>query len=315
MCLQFQEGTTVSGPHMEWSLFERVARELFPVVRRFQPSVSGEPTMSRRFARMCALAEAHGVKLDLCTNATLLDERMRRLLIPCCGRVLFSFDGATKETFERIREGADFDLVCEHIRCFCAESKDRMGRNRAITGLACVLMRENIEELPALVRLAKEDLGVDFVACAHLHPVTEEMKLQSLVHDPELAVASIREAVSVAEELRFPLSIQPLDRLIAATARKKHSWRECAEADGYVPGLGPVQVNQDSIPAWPGIDPSDPSSRDIVELRRKALAAWRAAELPGAPARDPSLIARSDDDELPASVWFCDYLWNKSYVA
>ena len=314
MCLQFLDGTTVTGPHMEWDMFERVAHELFPRVTRFQPSVSGEPTMSRGFMRMLELAARYGARLEICTNGTLLNERMRRLLIPQAGAVLFSFDGADKRTFESIREGADFDLVCRNIRAFCQESKERMGENRAVTGLACVLMRANIECLPDLVRLAK-DLGVDFLACSHLHPVNDEMKKQSLVHARELAIEKIREAVSVAEELEFPFSVQPLDRLIAATAQQLGSRRELADIDGHVEGLGHVEVNRHRIPSFPTLDPNDPRNEPIVRLREEALASWRAAENPESPAADPGSGPPPGDEDLPESIWFCDFLWNKTYIA
>jgi molybdenum cofactor biosynthesis enzyme MoaA len=62
MCIQFNDGWTVAGPHMPIEEFERIARSLFPHVVRWQPSVSGEPTMSRDFERMVVLAEEFGVK-------------------------------------------------------------------------------------------------------------------------------------------------------------------------------------------------------------------------------------------------------------
>src|SRR5262245_5608534 len=116
MCFQFLNGTTVSGPHMDLQLFEKIAREILPVIDVLQPSVSGEPLMSRGLDRMLELAAAHGVRLDYTTNGTLLTRAMIRRILPTLGQLFVSFDGATRETFERLRRGASFDQVVANIR-------------------------------------------------------------------------------------------------------------------------------------------------------------------------------------------------------
>lgn len=76
MCIQYNVGTMVTGPHMDLDLFHSIAEEIFPFVKRWQPSVSGEPTMSKSFYKMLAMAQKYGIKLDMVTNATLLNEKM-----------------------------------------------------------------------------------------------------------------------------------------------------------------------------------------------------------------------------------------------
>src|SRR5262245_44858291 len=108
MCVPFNDGQTVAGPHMELAEFERIATSVFPYVSRWQPTVSGEPTMAKNFDRMLALAGHFGVKAELFTNGTLLSDAMIERLAPNAVTVTISFDGATSGTFEKIREGAEF---------------------------------------------------------------------------------------------------------------------------------------------------------------------------------------------------------------
>src|SRR5712671_1465159 len=195
MCVQFNDGTTVSGPHMQIDEFERIASAVLPHVERWQPSVSGEPTMAKDFDHMLDIAERFGVKAEMFTNGTLLNEQMIARLAPNLGTLTVSFDGATADTFEFIRVGAGFDDVKQKIRRLIQYCRQHLPADlQPQFGMNCTLMERNIRELPALVTLAVQELDVDFVSCFHVFPVTEEMKLQSLVHHRGLARRCIDEA-------------------------------------------------------------------------------------------------------------------------
>src|SRR5690349_12859957 len=169
MCIQFNDGTTVAGPHMPFNEFERIARSVFPYVERWQPSVSGEPTMSRGFEEMLAIAAEFGVKGDVFTNGTLLSDAMIERLGPNIGCLTISFDGASKATFESIREGARFEDVVGNVQRLVRWCRDHLPEElQPSFALNCTLMEKNVRELPDLVRLAKERLGVDYVSCYHV---------------------------------------------------------------------------------------------------------------------------------------------------
>ena len=95
---------------MELDDFEQIARALFPFVDRFQLTVSGEPLMSKGLGPH---ARARGGVR--CPHRVLHErdapERSDDLADPAdaSGEICISFDGATKETFEYLREGATFE--------------------------------------------------------------------------------------------------------------------------------------------------------------------------------------------------------------
>jgi len=306
MCIQYHDGTTVSGPHIDNEAFDSYSNQLFPFATRFQPSVSGEPVMSKGFERMLEKAERYGVKIDMCTNATLINDRMRSMVIRNLGRALISFDGATKETFEFIREGADFDKVCESVKKLCDEARAIPLPERPVIGFGCVLMRENIESLSELVELA-HDLGVEFVGASHVHPVTEEMKKQSLVHFRDLAISQIDRALKTAKRLSMPLMIQPLDQLIAFTATSDVARRAYSVKDGCVEGLHYRDAAMAGFRDFPRVDFDSPDKAEIRARRHAALTSsnYVTPHKPGANAR------RKDTPP----IWVCDYLWNKTYAA
>jgi len=304
MCVQYNDGTTVSGPHMGLDEFERIASALFPHVERWQPSVSGEPLLSRDFTRMLALAEHHGVKAEIYTNGTLLQQPMVDRLVPNVAAVTISFDGASKATFEQIRVGAEFEAVAAGVRRLIASCRARLPADRQPQiGLACVAMASNVRELAQLVRLVK-DLGGDFLRVSHVFPVDDAMREQSLARHQELARACIDEALAAAREVGVAFRIEALDQITAQTALGAER-RAFATVDGAVAGLEMREYWPRSPAPLPGIDADAPGA-DAV-LQRRAAAATRAG-LPPRRAGDPAAPDRGE-------IWWCEYLWDRTYVA
>jgi MoaA/NifB/PqqE/SkfB family radical SAM enzyme len=305
MCLPYIEGSTVNGSHMEPEAFEKVARALFPVVERFQLTVSGEPLMSKGLGRMLELAEEYGVRAEYYTNGTLLNDRMIATILPTLGDVCVSFDGATKATFEYLREGASFERVLEGVERLAKAIQALPEKERPTMGLAVTVMERNVRELPALVELAHR-LGLDFVGIAHVFPVIEEMQRQSLAHHVELAKEWIGKALARGRELGIPVTVQPLDQVIVAMADAARpsgtQERAVATADGVVEGLGERAVNRERRRHPPGPPVVTDAARAHVAARPRRRR--RAESIPAPVAAPPQ----------PESIWWCDFLWNRIYV-
>ncbi|MGB3966674.1 MAG: radical SAM protein [Planctomycetota bacterium] len=303
MCIQFNDGTTVSGPHMDLAEFEQIARSVFPYVKRWQPSVSGEPTMSHGFEAMLALAGRFGVKMEMFSNGTLLSPKMIERLAPNLGALSISFDGANAETFENIREGADFDRVVASIRDLVAHCRTHLPADlQPLLSLNCTLMELNVRELPQLVRFAAE-LGLDQISCYHVFPVTDEMRRQSLVHHRDLARACIDEAFAVAAEVGLSLHVQALDQLTAATAVDPDKKRSIPTRDGVVEGLERRSAEHGTARQWPELDARHP---EFTAIQARRAAARAASGFPEPWTGEPA---------AGGSIWFCDFLWHKTYVS
>jgi MoaA/NifB/PqqE/SkfB family radical SAM enzyme len=165
-------------PRMDAAILDRVVSELFPTLIELHPTNLGEPLTWPLFRRLTLEMERHGVLLDLTTNGTLLDEARIEWIAPIARDLKVSFDGATPETFERLRRGARFSAVCANVRALAARL-EREPR-RPVIALQMTLMRSNYRELPALVRLAAE-LGATKVKGYHLFSFRPEMDAESLM--------------------------------------------------------------------------------------------------------------------------------------
>jgi MoaA/NifB/PqqE/SkfB family radical SAM enzyme len=306
MCLPFADGSTVAGSHMEADAFERVARALFPHLDRFQLTVTGEPLMSKGLGRILDLAQEYGVRAEYYTNGTLLKERMIALILPSLGEICFSIDGATKETFETLRAGASFEAVFRNVELLMAAIREIPERERPVVGFNVTIMKRNVRELPAIVELAHA-LGIDYVTAGHVFPGVPEMQPESLAHDVPLAIEWTGKALEVGQKLGIPVCILPLDEMTAEMARAGGvsgvKQRLIATRDGVVAGLERRAVNGERRRYPPPPRISSEATRKHVAARSELRA--REAALGSAP---------GSSGPMPDEIWFCDFLWNRTYV-
>ncbi|MBL8898184.1 MAG: SPASM domain-containing protein [Planctomycetes bacterium] len=205
MCFkQFEPGDNMSYPSLGIERFERIAHSCFTEADEVVLTVSGEPLISETIEQELELGGRYGVRFCVTSNGTPLGvERLRRLVLENVGTLTLSLDGATAETFEKIRRGARFDKVMKNIRTIVAE-KRASGAETKIVG-HMTLMRANIDELPAWVDLMAE-LGVD--ACTaepvEVLPTFQSMALQSC---PELANRRFDEARARAAARGIPITL------------------------------------------------------------------------------------------------------------
>ena len=145
----------------------------FDGVRELHLQGLGEPLLHPRFFDMVAYAAGRGIEVSTNTNLTALSERRAELCVSSgLARMFASLDAASPGAYESIRLGARFSSVLRNLQ-WVMQAKVRLGSARPEIVLVAVAMRRTLEELPALVRLARE-LGVDSVSVQHLaHDFTE----------------------------------------------------------------------------------------------------------------------------------------------
>lgn len=147
--------------------------EVSPQTAQIQISAGlGEPLLYNGVFDVIEHAKEQNMRLRMMSNATVLDEeKANRLLDLDIDHLAISLDGATAETYEKIRVGADFENVISNVDKFCTLRDER---NVAVdTQISPVLfVGENLEEMPRFVELAHE-IGVDKVGFNDLIPSPE----------------------------------------------------------------------------------------------------------------------------------------------
>ncbi len=165
---------------MDASTFERLAGQLrrFPHLESVMFGGFGEPTVHPRILDMVRAVKGAGLRTEMTTNATLLDEAMvEGLLEAGLDEVWISLDGTTEESLETIRPGAGLARVLENAGRLAGRN-GRAGRPVEI-GIAFVLTRTNLRDVRRLDRLARS-IGARRIIVSHVLPYTEAMEKEML---------------------------------------------------------------------------------------------------------------------------------------
>lgn len=156
----------------------------------------GEPLLHPQIFEMIKLAKKEGVlEVIINTNATKLDEvTSKRLIDSGLDRMIYSFDGGTKETYEKMRPGRfsknTFEAVYQNIVRF-KKVREEVGSKWPRTQIQMIVTEETKKEQIDFIQLFQEH--VDFVS---VKPYTERGGALS-----ELPEDSLEKIKSVKNEL------------------------------------------------------------------------------------------------------------------
>lgn len=111
---------------MDMDTFRRVLERIGDVASFIWLAGLGEPMMNKHFMQMIAECRQAGIATGASTNGTFLTAKQQeRLLDSDLDLLIVSFDGADKETYEKIRIGANFDKVRDNVRKLAARKVER----------------------------------------------------------------------------------------------------------------------------------------------------------------------------------------------
>jgi glycosyltransferase involved in cell wall biosynthesis/MoaA/NifB/PqqE/SkfB family radical SAM enzyme len=180
-------------------------------VREIIPSTMGEPLLYKEFDQIFELANQYGIKINLTTNGTFPKKPVAewaRLIVPNTSDVKISWNGATKDTAERVMKDLDFDKAISNVKEFI---RVRDAHFEA-TGVFCrvtfqlTFMQNNMHELADIIKLAAS-LGVDRVKGHQLWAHFEEIKdlsMKATDNSRKKWNRYVAEAYTAAEEFRKP---------------------------------------------------------------------------------------------------------------
>lgn len=197
---------------MPIALIERVIAEAAPRgLREVIPSTMGEPLLYDDFERIVELCRAHGVKLNLTTNGTfprLGARAWAERIVPVTSDVKISWNGATRETHERVMVGSNWDHALANLRTFIEvrDAHAATGGNRCRVTLQLTFLEDNVRELADIVRLAAAH-GVDRVKGHHLWAHFDAIRDLSMRRDVDAIRRwndAVREAREAAASHRLP---------------------------------------------------------------------------------------------------------------
>jgi len=212
-------------------LFEKILTDLEGHVGSLILSCSAEPFTNRDFHRYLRLVRQYvpNVEKWIATNGLLLNETLARDLIETqVDWMVVSTDGATRETYNAIRVGGDFDRLMNRLDLI-NRLKAEMQSERPQLRFNVTLSRSNIAELPLFVDLAREKQVAE-ITFQHLVPFRGlNLKEQSLYYESRRKVRDMFDrtrnraqqlGVRLGDLHDIPSPLQCFGDLVANMARR-----------------------------------------------------------------------------------------------
>ncbi|MEI6851861.1 MAG: radical SAM protein [Bacteroidota bacterium] len=170
MC-HYKEKKIYSQPAMMMTAprLKHLLHDIAPYVSNIMLSCGFEPLVSKHFEDIVSMIhdDYPHMEIALCSNAMLMDSRIRKILIEKnVTHLILSFDGVTRHTIEKIRVGADYDKIVGNIKAM-RDLKLKLGRQLPQMFMDFVLMNSNLHEAPAFVRFCA-GLGIDTIDFRHM---------------------------------------------------------------------------------------------------------------------------------------------------
>jgi len=165
MCKKSIEKQNSKQNDLAFDDFKKIIDSL-PTVLHVSIVGFGEPLLNKNLDRMILYCSKNKQKVSTVTNAQLLTGKMsKKLLESGLSSIGISIDGATKETYEKARDGASFKKLMQNVKRF-VKTKNRLSPSTK-TYLLFVLTKNNAKELSKIVRLAKT-LKLNGVMAQHI---------------------------------------------------------------------------------------------------------------------------------------------------
>jgi len=199
-------------------------QKILPYLREVESVVLegwGESLLHPRLIEIIRLVRNEGARVGFVTSGlTLTDDYVSELVQAGTDFIGFSLSGATPETHDSIRVNSHLPQLMSHIRKF-QESKARQKTALPRLHIVYLLLKNNIAEIPALLRLAK-DLGIDEIFLIHMALISnawqEEQRLFAREKTEEYEKI-LADAEKVARELKINLqrpSLVPRDAAVCS---------------------------------------------------------------------------------------------------
>ncbi len=189
---------------MELKLLRRIIEDCRRIgVRNIWFGGYGEPLFYEHFEEAAELVKKSGMWLGLVTNGSLLEEFADFLRRVSADRVVVSIDGVSEETYKAIR-GFNVHKVFEGVRKLLGED----GNRRPEVWFSFVMMKNNMDELPKLMRVAHES-GVTSIFVSNVLPHTEEV-LANAIYTDDGAIASAKSIIDFATKRVFSEKVRLL---------------------------------------------------------------------------------------------------------
>jgi radical SAM protein with 4Fe4S-binding SPASM domain len=137
--------------YIDFDIFKNIVDQIAPYSELVYLNAIGEPMLHPRLFDMVEYCKMKNLKVFLATNATMLtEENSKRLIQAGIDYIILPLDGATKETYEKVRQGAKYEKIIRNINNFLAEKRNN--NSKTYVALQMISLEENKHEIDKFLK-------------------------------------------------------------------------------------------------------------------------------------------------------------------
>jgi len=230
-CIICSKSRHKSRVDMPMGLFAEIEKELFPHASEVDFFIGGESTLAHNFHEMIRASQRYQFLPVLFTNAVHTKDETIKLLVELGFFVNISLEAVTKDLYEKIRRGAQFEKLLNNIDKFLYYKK-RINNPRFHMRLACTCSPFNIDEAVNIVKFAKDrEINDVFFNNCDRNVFERRFYLSTVA---ERAYKTLMAARDIADANKIRFSCQK--RIGSIEIEKAHNWNDFSlDIDKYVP--------------------------------------------------------------------------------
>jgi MoaA/NifB/PqqE/SkfB family radical SAM enzyme len=180
------------------------------------PFGGGEPTIHPQFSQIIEKIASYEVMIDFITNGMKLNEAMSSQMVKLgVHRITISFSGATKNEYESVYIGSNFDKVLANIKGLAKQKRLQKSRYPIIS-INSIGFEHHIEKLPKFIDLmGKAGVNEISVAPLLLNSSFPELYPHCAVYNPARHDKMLKISRATAAAYGITLSTDNFERLAA----------------------------------------------------------------------------------------------------
>lgn len=165
----------------------------------------GEPTIHPDFKEIIKRVSRYPVRKYFVTNGSTLRD-IEDVLFDCQVEIMaVSLDGANARTNNRIRRNSDFERIVEDLKHIVRRRKENNTEFPYIN-FVFTMMKTNIDELPEMVKLARE-IGIEEVKAVYMSAFSPEMEKEVLWKSQGLIKDNFASSIELARKLEIKIKL------------------------------------------------------------------------------------------------------------
>lgn len=190
--------------NMNFDLFKKTADELFSHAKDIDLRGFGESIIHPEFEKFVDYALKFNSSFGLVTNFSIKNDTLWTKLVKNNFWLGISFDGATKNTFEKIRKGSKFETVIHNLELI-KKIRDKYKKDPWMIYFIVTLQKDNINELKNIIKLA-DKFGIKRI---ELNPVQLPFfDFRKLSFHKKKTEYNLKKALKFAEEKSITILFQ-----------------------------------------------------------------------------------------------------------